>query len=176
MINYNDYKAYLLQNHDFIMMMKEKQIQLYDRIFDIMLVLDYISDLAAKGNKIDEEMHVIFEVGFSYMHEQLEEMKLYYEIYFQKDVISFKEYDMLINYSLYLGDLEDSLKDKNLYCEETKTAIKKIADKIDEIIRERKPINTEIFDDFNVLLEGYIPVGTLTTLEIFALISEELNI
>ena len=108
------------------------------------------------------------------MHEQLEETKLCYEKYFRRNIAW--EYDALVNYLLYLSDLEDTLKDKDLYNDETRGVIRGITEKIENIIREQKPSEPEIFDEFNILLEGYIPVGTLTTLEVFALIGEELNL
>jgi len=176
MINYSDYNAYIMQNNDFIGMLKDNKTILYERVFEIKTILDYLSEIAAKGNKLQEEMHVIFEVGFSYLHEQLEEIKLYYDIYFKKNVNQLKKYDKFINYSLYLSDLKDTLIDKAIYGQKTKTTFEKIANKIDKILKGLKKADDEIFDEFNIMLEECVPVGTLTTLEVFALVSEELNI
>ena len=176
MINHQDYRAYVMQNDDFIKMLKENKIKIYDRFYDVIVVLDHISERAEAGEKIGEDLLVIFEVGFSFLHEQLEETKLYYEKYFRRNIASFREYDALVNYLLYLSDLEDTLKDKDLCNDETRGVIRDITEKIENIIREQKPSEPEIFDEFNILLEGYIPVGTLTTLEVFALIGEELNL
>ncbi|HHZ18835.1 MAG TPA: hypothetical protein GX390_06065 [Acholeplasmataceae bacterium] len=176
MINHGDYRAYLAQNDDFLRMLKDRKIQVYDRLHDIIVVLDHISARAERGEKIEEELHVIFEVGFSFLHEQIEETKTYYEKFFQRDTATFKQYDALVNYLLHLSDLEDTLKDRNLYRAETRAAISEVVGKIEDVIREKKPVIPEMFDEYNILLEGYVPVGTLTTVEIFALIGEELNL
>lgn len=87
-----------------------------------------------------------------------------------------KKFQPLINYYLYLSDLTEALKEKSLYTDEAKAAISDMYDEIENILSEKKDFDQELFKRFNVILEGYAPVGTFTTQEIFGMISEEIEV
>lgn len=148
-----------MQNDDFIKMLKENKIKIYDRFYDVIVVLDHISERAEAGEKIGEDLLVIFEVGFSFLHEQLEETKLYYEKYFRRNIASFREYDALVNYLLYLSDLEDTLKDKDLYNDETRGVIRGITEKIENIIREQNRADRKFLMNLISCLKDISPWG-----------------
>ena len=117
-----------------------------------------------------------FRSRFTYFHQQLEELKNIYEIYFKNDIAGFKKYQTLVNYYLFLSDLAESLKEKSLYKEEAKEAISGLYGEIEDIFSEKKDFDQEIFQKFNLILEGIAPVGTLTTQEIYGMIREEIEV
>lgn len=176
MIELHDYKSYLLDNQDFIQLLKESNSIIYDRLEDVFNVLEFIEKRVEKYEKVEEEFEVIFEVGFSYLHEQLEELKNIYNLYFKNDLAGLKKYASLINYYLYLSDLVEALKEKSLYSEEAKQAISNIYDEIENIFSEKKDFKQEIFNRFNLILEEFAPVGTLSTQEIYGMIKEEIDV
>ncbi|NLD25904.1 MAG: hypothetical protein GX661_00935 [Acholeplasmataceae bacterium] len=176
MINLEDYKSYLLQNYNLLEDLKASKSLIFDRFADVLKVLGFIEERVERYQKIEEEFEVIFEVGFSYFYEQLEEVKNFIHLYFQKDLVSLKKYEELINYNLYLTDLTETLKEKSQYTADTKTTILQILEEIETIVSERREFNDEILHKFNNMLQEYVPVGTQSTQEIFALISEELDI
>lgn len=176
MLNIKDYKLYLKNNKKFLQMLSDKQSIVFDRLDDLFKVLDHIAKLIGKKKPLEEGMDLIFEVGFSYLHEQIEEIKLYYNFYFNDDYEKFKEHEVLINYSLYLDDLEDVLKEKDTYDAETQEVFDLIKEEIDELLANNKKLPPKILQRFNQYVEELVPVGTLTTLEIYAMIVEELQI
>lgn len=176
MIDVHDYQSYLTQNSDFLELLKANCRIIYDRFEDVFLVMDFIKERVRKYEKVEEEFEVIFEVGFTYFHQQLEELKNIYEIYFKNDIAGFKKYQTLVNYYLFLSDLAESLKEKSLYKEEAKEAISGLYGEIEDIFSEKKDFDQEIFQKFNFILEGIAPVGTLTTQEIYVMIREEIEV
>lgn len=176
MINIEDYKSYVKGNKNFLELLRENNSLVYDRLNDLLKVLGFIELLFDQDKAIDEELELIFEVGFSFLHEQLEEIKIYYDVYFKRDFQKFKENELLMNYSLYIADLEDVLKEKKLFDQEVAIAFGEIQEEIDDILRNHKSITIDVFNRYNDIIEQYVPVGTLTTLEIYAMIVEELQI
>lgn len=176
MINVQDYKAYIHHNYNFLELLRENNSYIYERLNDVLKVLGYIEMLVDDEIKVNEDLEVIFEVGFSYLHEQLEEIKVYYNTYFNRDYPLFRQYEQFINYSLYLDDLEEVLKEKKLYSVNAQIAIKEIADDIDNVLLNKLNPNKDLFEKFNNLIEANVPIGTITTLEVFGMIVEELTL
>jgi hypothetical protein len=125
---------------------------------------------------VEEEFEVIFETGFSYLHEQMEEIKNIYNLYFKGDLYNLKKFEILINYHLYLSDLEEALKEKSLFTEKVKKEFFKIYGEIEDILSEKKDFDQEIFDRFNTIIEEIAVVGTFSTQEIFGMIKEEIDV
>lgn len=176
MVNITDYKSYIHANYNFLELLRENDSLVYDRLSDLLKVLGFVELLVDQNKPLDEELKVIFEVGFSFFHEQFEEIKIYYNTYFKRDFLKFREHELLINYNLYMDDLEEVLKEKNLYDNELANAFGEIKEDIDNILRGKNAITLDTLNKYNETIELYVPVGTLTTLEIFSLIVEELQI
>lgn len=176
MININDYKSYIHANYNFIELLRENNSLVYDRLSDLLKVLGFIELLYDQKKPIEEELELIFDVGFSFFHEQFEEIKLYYSTYFKRNFLKFMENELLINYTLYLDDLEEVLKEKKIYDNEIDNSFKEIKQEIDDILRSKKTISIDTLNRYNEIIELLVPVGTLTTLEIYAMIVEELQI
>ena len=68
------------------------------------------------------------------------------------------------------------LKEKKIYDNEIDNSFKEIKQEIDDILRSKKNISIDTLNRYNEIIELLVPVGTLTTLEIYALIVEELQI
>lgn len=176
MINIADYKSYVHANYNFIELLRENDSLVYDRLGDLLKVLGFIELLVDQSKPVEEELELIFDVGFSFFHEQFEEIKIYYNSYFKKDFFRFKESELLINYTLYIDDLEEVLKEKKIYDKDIAKAFGEIKEDIDNILRGEKSISIDTFNEYNEIIGQYVPTGTLTTLEIYAMIVEELQI
>lgn len=176
MLNLDDYKAYIKQNKDFINNIKAISEIVYDHFDDAFKVLDFIEDRADKYEKIEEEFEVIFEAGFSFIHEQIEELKTIYNHYFDNDFITFKRFDKMVAYSLYLNDLIQTLTEDRRYKGEIKTTISSLNEKIDKILRNKESYSDDLFEEFNNQVGEVVPVGTLSTSEIYGRVQEELMI
>ena len=176
MINIEDYQAYLKQNQPLLKLLKQNNSVVFSSMADVLIVLDYISGLVKEKSRIDEELEVIFDAGFSYFHEQWELITMVYDKYFNRDFISFSFFSNLINYLLYIEDLEDTLRDKELLTEERKQVLREIYDDIEQKLIHKIAFKQDLLDDYDFRLQSIIPDGTTTTMEIFSLIVEELQL
>ncbi len=178
MINVDDYKSYYQDNNDFFDLLIENKSLVYDRLSDVFKVLGFIEMMVDMYTKIDEELEIIFETGFSYFHEQIEQIKIYYKDYFKGNFTKFEHYAPLINYSLYLDDLSEALDEKELLDKETKEAIEELGQEIENILIKQEKFTDEDIDRFDLAVGELITSSNpiYTTQEIFAMIVEELEI
>lgn len=177
MIQSKDYNYYIKENNDFINKLKNKESVLYLRLNDVIKVLGYIVKLEEKDGHVEEELETIFESGFSYIHEHLEIIKLYYERFFESNIDKLLEYQMIINYLLYLDDLSEVLEEKGLYNKKVKHEFDTFVQKLEDIIKTKKSFNPNDLDEFNTIIDSFIPQNEniLTTDYIFTLILEEIG-
>lgn len=176
MIDLDDYRSYMMQNFNFIELLRDNNSPVIARLEDVTKVLGFIEEMASAQETIEEEFEVIFEAGFAYFHEQLEEIKIYYHRFFQKDYLSFKRYETLINYNLYLGDLKDVLVEQKMLTDELDKEIKSLSEEIEDFIDKKRAYDAGLFDSYDARLAAQLPRSILTTQEIYALIAEELEI
>ena len=99
MIASSDYKHYFSDNQALINNLKNNKFVLYERFKDVIYSLDFIAENYEKyeHHESGTDFEDIFEIGFSYFHSEFEQIKIYYEEYFKKDIILLKKYDLLIN-------------------------------------------------------------------------------
>lgn len=177
MINIDDYNSWLEDNQDLIVMLEKNNSVIYERLDDIIKVLSYIEALYLAQKEVEEDLEVIFDVGFSYLYETIEEVKLYYENYLNNDFILLNQYSYIINYILYLDDLKESLIEEQLFSDDIKTLFSDIFNELDNILKEKKTFKLEILDKFNAKLDVYISsFEVVTVLEVFSRIAEELSL
>lgn len=176
MINLEDYKSYKKANQKFLNLLEENSSLVYERLYDLLKVLGYIELQVDQNIKLSDELAFIFDVGYSFLHEQLEELKLYYSNYFNNDLILLLEKELFLNYILYIDDLSEVLKEKKKYTKELEKEFDIIRNEIDSILKSKEIPSLDNLENYDLIVLKHVPVGTLTTLEIFAMIVEELQI
>lgn len=178
MINVEDYKGYYKDNYDFYSMLSKKQSMIFDRLDDFFRVLGYIEMLVDVEKKVDQELEIIFETGFGYLHEQTEQLKTYYNDYFKQNYKKFEAYAPLINYSLYLDDLTEAMQEKGYLSKKANEVIKEVAEEIEDILINQRKFTDEEIEGYNIKIQE-ITGGKkelYTTQEIFAMVVEELQL
>ena len=177
MINYKDYNQYISENRQIIKIFEGNKSIVFDRISDAIKVLDIISKEAKTNNKLDEEIELIFEIGFTYIHEQLEIIKIYYNDYFKKDYMLFKQYEKAIYYILFIDDLCEVLDELEYLTDERKDYFTNLSREIEEKIQNKDNIDICYFDSLEIGISSHLPrkVDIYTTEMIFADILEEME-
>ena len=177
MINIDEYKSYFNDNYKLIKVLKENNSLTYDRLSDLIKVLNFIMEVFNGKEQVDEEFEIIFESGFAFFHEQFEQIKLYYNNYFNGKYNDFKKYEFFINYSLNLEDMIQSFEEKEALDKDGKEQINKILTEIEDIISNKKTPTLEVLDIYNQTLEDLLfdKPEVLTTIEIFSRIHDELG-
>ncbi|CCY08191.1 MAG: hypothetical protein MRZ09_08255 [Coprobacillus sp.] len=178
MIQSKDYRAYVCDNKQLIDALKENNSVLISRLSDVFKVLDHIINLERLKKNISDELEVIFETGFSYIHEELEIIKIYYNNYFNKSITDLLAYENAINYLLYLEDLTEALSEKGKLTKELKQKLEEIINSLDKKIQNKELIDENVFEDYDFFIDTNVPTGDniYTTDYIFSLILEEMGI
>lgn len=175
-MNVTDYQKYYQANAQLLQTIEQMNLLLAQRFVDLTKVLDYIVTLYEGKSAIEEDLEVIFEVGFVFFFQQLEDLKIFFEDYLSSDYQLLKKYDLFIHYGLYLDDVYQVLQDKGYIKEEQKKVFLHIHTQIEDILKEKKEADESLLDTFNLQLE--LSVGetkdVVTTLEIYEQIIEEL--
>lgn len=178
MIDLTEYKEYCVANEELICLLKENESLIYDRLRDIFKVLGYIDMLVDQYQNVEEEYEVFYESGFPFLFKQFEEVKLYYNKYFQKDYEEFKKYEAVINYALYLDDLKETLKEEELLNDDISKAINEVGEQLDLILSHKLCCTDVDFDRFNATISSEMRFKRriMTVTEVFARIVEELDL
>lgn len=175
---FEDYNEWYKDNHGLIETIFHDGPLLLTRLHDVFKVVHYIDEEHTLKSKLDEELLDIFEVGFGYLFDQVNQIKILLEEYFDMDMKQMNEYASVINYSLYLDDFYETILDKEEMTEEIQTGFGEVQDKIDEILKRKLPISSELFDEFDIIVNSVFsnPKHYLTVSEIFAFVAEELQL
>lgn len=178
MIQSKDYRAYVCDSKQLIDALKENNSVLISRLSDVFKVLDHIVSLERLKKTISEELEVIFETGFSYIHEELEIIKIYYNNYFDKSITDLLKYESAINYLLYLEDLTEALSEKGKLTKDLKLKLEEIINSLDKKIQNKESIDENELSDYDLFIETNILTcdNIYTTDYIFSLILEEMGI
>lgn len=177
MIPTKDYQSYLKANSTLFDLIDNHAPILHDRFHDVIVVLNFICSLEEQNEIIEEEYEVIFESGFSYLHEQLETIKIYYKNYFRENDEDLIKYQTVINYILFLDDLTEALSEKNMLSDEVNNVFTELGKKLENILINKEKFNDEDIDNINATVDSYISHtdDVFTTDYIFSLIVDELE-
>ncbi len=105
-----DYENWKMDNVTFIEQMKSDGTILYRRIEPVYAVLDKIYAMSVKEENIDEDLEIIFQIGFNYLHGQITLIRLYRDKLFGADHERFVRFSPLLGYLLSIHDIRSDLE------------------------------------------------------------------
>ncbi len=172
----SDYRNWLLENNDFLNHLSHHNSVLYLYIKDVIISLNYID--ALEENEVDADMREIFDTGYAYLYNFIEELKIILENYFKNDFHKFIENDAFIHYYMYVSEIRDVLIDDNVYNEIVKEQFEYILEKIELILQGNLENNLELIDEFNERMMSVMPMkkSYLTISDIFVEVLDRLKI
>jgi hypothetical protein len=178
MTMFEDYNEWYKDNRGLIEKIYEEGYVLLLRIQDVFKVMQYIDEENTLNKGAEEELIDIFEVGFGYLFEQISQLKIYFEDYFNLDMKLMEKYASLINYSLYIDDFRETIIDKDEYTKEIQETFDVVQDRIDQILSDKTAVKKDFFEEFDLMINSVFsnPKHYQTVAEIFGLIAEELNL
>ncbi|MCK7486626.1 MAG: hypothetical protein MZU97_14805 [Bacillus subtilis] len=140
---FREYLAWITENHEFYMELKEHESMLYDRFLPVYAVLDHVYQ-EVKGDKMqfDGDLKRIFNVGLEFLHEQFESCKLYLDTKFKGDLHAFLAYAPIVNYILFVEDVRYELVEKQTKYDEAK--LEDLLDRLEEYLDEKAAIDENI--------------------------------
>ena len=172
----DDYKKWYAQKEDFLNHLFHHDSIIFHRFENVIRVLNFIETLDEK--EINEDYEVIFDCGFSYLFSTVSEMELYLDKYFNNNFHRFLEYELLINYSLYVNKLKSVLEEYEVMNKDIQKEFSAVLEEIDDIVINKKKFDNEIVDKFDAQILSTFTYSKeyITTPEVFDRIAEELQV
>ncbi len=172
----NDYKSWFEKKQEFLHHLYHHDSLVMHRIINVIITLDYISNLGEE--ELNEDYDVIFEEGYKYLYSTVGELEIYINKYFDNVLHKYLDYEVLINYALYLNELKSAMLEQEDFNEEIGKEMSDIQDRIDDILVNKKDFTEELIDEFDNNLGCYFSSTKtyLTMPEVFDRIAEELQI
>ncbi len=172
----NDYKNWIKSKHDLIHHLDHHNSIIISKVENVIKTLNFIATL--KPEELNEDYNVIFDCGYGYLYQLISEVELYLDKYFQNNMHQFLEYELLINYSLYLNDLKAALIESECFSKELNDEINAINNNIENILSSKRQFVERVLDEYDNRLMAIFPENEiiLTTPEVYDRIYEELQI
>lgn len=166
----DDYKYWIDAKKDFLEEMKNSESLIHDRLSAIILTLEHL----AKKEEFDEDEGYIFNVGFMYLYEQINNIESYVASNFKK-FESLDENSVVFNFLCYL---EDFKTDYTRMEESDRENIEDYIDQVESVLLSRDSISNLLYEEINATITDlteeygdYLPIT-----EIYQQIGENFNI
>lgn len=175
---FDDYGNFIEEHEELINKLKDSSSVILTVINDVMKVLDYVYEQYLAGDKIEEDLIDIFDIGFGYFSNVMLDVNVYYKDYFNLNLDILNYYGSLITYSKHLEDFKYYLESEELLSDERKETIEKVLDKIELILKEKMSYSKEDIDNFEDDIKEIMPYhdSFKPVYSVFLMITEELNI
>ena len=175
---FDDYGNFIEEYDELISKLRNSDSLIVTTFIDVLKVLDYVYEQYLAGDKIEEELIDIFDIGFGYFSTTIMNINTYYKEYFNENFEVLNYYSALIAYEIYLDDFKCYLDNEELLTDERKGIISQIEDKIGIILQKKLPYTKEEIDKFEDDIHSIMPYhdSFKPVYSVFLMITEELNI
>lgn len=172
---YEDYINYINEHNDLLDKLYSTNSEVLFCLEDVIKVCDTIYKLYDKKETLSDEINEIFEIGFGYLVNNLDDLTNYYKDCLDSDIIQFNYYARVLVYSILLEDYKAYLLSNDEYEGKEKEVIEKALKEADEIVSNKKS-----FDDETIaFLEKTVNLASKEEYKpsyiIFSMIYEELQ-
>jgi hypothetical protein len=172
-----DYASWKLENHATLELFKENNNIVYQRLEPVFVVLEHIYELACETELIDEDMSTIFEIGFNYIHDQFNVIKIYFENLFQSNCEDFEHYAEMLLFLTYIFDVRTDLENNGV--DSDVEELNEIETYIENMIMERREdyeyVRVRLNEALNKVFET-IDYEYVSIVDIYVEIAENLGI
>lgn len=175
---YEDYVSYMNDVQELIEVMINNNSSIYYVLSDVIKVTDYIYRFHEENENMDEDLEEIFDIGFGFLANTLEDLKTYYYEYFDKNIDQFNYYCELMLYSVYIEDYKGFLEVNDVLNEDYEKALNDLIYQIDSIMVNKKPYDEALVMDIDFKINDLLPMDPdyKTVYNVFRMITEELGI
>jgi hypothetical protein len=172
-----DYASWKLENHATLELFKQNNNIVYQRLEPVFVVLEHIYELACETELIDEDMSTIFEIGFHYIHDQFNVIKIYFENLFQSNCEDFEHYAEMLLFLTYIFDVRTDLENNGV--DSDVEELNEIETYIENMIMERREdydyVRVKLNEALNKVFET-IDYEYVSIVDIYVEIAENLGI
>ena len=174
---YKDFASWKIENHEVLETFRRNKSVIYERLEPIYEVLNHIYDLLVEEQEVDEDLDVIFNAGFAYLHSQFEIIRIYFETLFQSHCDDFINYSEMVLYLLYIYDIRTDLENNNINSDIVE--LNELETCIENMIMERRNDFDYIKDKMNETLKvvfSKMDYDYVSVVDIFVEIAENLGV
>lgn len=174
---YEDYINYMNEHSELIEHLYSTNSKVLACIEDVIRVTDYIYQLSEKEVEISDELAEIFEIGFGYLVNSINDLETNYKDYLNKDVILFNQYSNIMVYGILFEDLKSFLMSNDEYDEDIKEIIEPILTEIEDTIANKKEYTEQKIKQYSDILENLdFGQSFKPAYAVFSMIADELEI
>lgn len=141
---YEDYKSYMNEHASLLKKLNEHNSKILICILDVIKVTDYIYQKFIKNEFINEEEKEIFDIGYGYLSNVLNDLNTFYEDYFDNNINEFEKRVDLIMLAIYVDDYVCYLENNEYMNDGLKEELKSIAYKLDNMLANKTIVDEQI--------------------------------
>ena len=176
-IIYRDYATWKIENNETLEQFSDNSSVIYERLEPVYEVLNHIYDMAVDKKEIDEDLEIIFQIGFNYLNTQFDIIKIYFETLFQSKCEDFVDYSDMILFLLYIYDLRIDLENNDINSDIEE--LNDLETNIENMIMERRDDQEYINSRMNETLEivfNLMNYEYVSVVDVFVEIAENLGL
>lgn len=174
---YKDFASWKIENNDTIEQFNKNGSVIYERLEPVYVVLNHIYDLVVDKKQVDEDLEVIFEVGFNYLNTQFDIVKIYFETLFESKCEDFDKYSDMILFLLYIFDLRTDMDNNDINSDIEE--LNDLEENIENMIMERRDdhefINSKMNEALAIVFD-LLDYEYVSLIDVFVEIAENLGI
>jgi hypothetical protein len=176
---YHQYANWKLEYTDLLKFLKDNESILFDRMKHIIEVVDFMYDKLIDDVSFDDSDHEIFQVGFLYIFDQVDQINTILKETFKNDNKKILEYQTEINLLLNTVDFQNELLGFDEFEQEDMDSLINFEQEVLDIIKNKQTVSKEMFSDldkitYNIFDKMNVDFYPLS--DIFLDIADELGI
>ena len=174
---YKDFASWKLENNDTIERFNKNSSVIYERLEPVYVVLNHIYEMIVQKQEVDEDLEIIFQVGFNYLNTQFDIIKIYFETLFQSKCDDFVEYSDMILFLLFIFDLRSDMESNDINSDIEE--LNDLEENIENMIMERRDdhefINSKMNETLAIVYD-LLDYEYVSIIDVFVEIAENLGI
>lgn len=150
---YTDYGNWKFEQHELINTLITLKSKIITRFSHTILVVDYLYNKYVEEKKLDEDLEIIFESGFNYIHDHFMTISSILKSEYRGNIIEMDKNSKTINLLLYVQDFENELLNLKNYKQEDYDKLSNFEDTVNEYIERHEEIPDGYFgmlDDLTI--------------------------
>ncbi len=174
---YKDYAAWILENKEILDKFQKNNSVIYERLEPVYEVLNHIYHLVCEHEEMDQDYNTIFEIGFNYLSQEFDVIKIYFETLFQSNCDDFVNYSQMLLYLIYIYDIRADLENHGI--DSDYEQLNELETLIENMIMERRDDYLYIsaqMDDTLEKLFSQINYEYVSIIDIYVEIAETMGI
>lgn len=150
---FTDYGNWKFEQHELINTLITLKSKIITRFSHTILVVDHLYNKYVEEKQLDEDLEIIFESGFNYIHDHFMTISSILKSEYRGNIIEMDKNSKTINLLLYVQDFENELLNLKNYKQEDYDKLSNFEDTVNDYIERHEEIPDAYFgilDDITI--------------------------